>query len=166
MKKLIIVLVVAVLGIAGLQSCKKEHNHQPPTVTNLNVTLKQNETYTFTLPANTTPKPYRITSQAGHYTVSLASKDASGNETYQYTPALNYTGTDKVTVEDTKAEGCNGGNPPPPQNGGSCSGGHHGHCGDDGDEDDVKANIVNINFIISGSNSATAHSSLIVTPSF
>ncbi len=149
MKKSIILLAITVLGIVGFQSCKKEEHHQPPVVTNLNIALTQNEAYAFTLPANTTPKPYRISNQAGHYTISFVSKDATGNEIYQYTPALNYNGTDKVTVENTK-EGA-----PDHGNGGGCNH-HQGHGGHDDDDDEVQANIVNINFTIGTATSTTA----------
>ncbi len=162
MKKSIILLAAAVLGIAGLQSCKKEHHPPVPVTTDLNITLKQNEAYTFTLPANPTPIPYKITSQAGHYSISEVSKDASGNTVYLYTPALNYTGTDKVSVADTKDGG------PDHGNGGGCGHHHGGHEGNDGDEDDVQPNIVNINFTIGTgtTTNTTATEHTVFTPSF
>jgi len=162
MKKTIILLAVAVLGIAGLPSCKKEKQPQPPITTNLNITLKQNQAYTFTMPANGTPLPYKITSQAAHYSISTVGKDANGNEVYQYTPELNYTGTDKVTINNLKEEGGSCGNGGPHPHGGPC-GGHHGN---DHDEDDIQPNIVNISFNIGTSVNNTERSTVSITPSF
>ena len=125
MKKSIILCAIAIATIAAFQSCRKQEPPKPPIITNLNITLKQNEAYTFTLPANTTKSPYKFVTQASHYTISTVSKDASNNDIYQYTPSSNYTGTDNVTIADTKDGDCHNGNNPPPQ--GGCA--HHHHHG-------------------------------------
>ena len=154
MKKSIVLAALALIAIAGFQSCKKEKEPKQPQITNVSITLKQNEAYTFTLPANTVKAPYKISSDASHSSVSLVSKDASGNAVYQYTPALNYTGTDNVTVSNAPPADCANGNGCSHPAGGQC--GHYGHC-DKGD-DDAQPNIVNITFTIGNTSSTSATS--------
>ncbi|MFL5765675.1 MAG: hypothetical protein ACJ77K_17145 [Bacteroidia bacterium] len=139
MKKAAILFVAAAL-LSGITSCKKEEQHKPPIQETLNIELKANEAYTFTLPRNKRNDSYEITSQAAHYSISTVGEDASGNRIYQYTPATDYTGTDAVVIANPKEEEDHHGNcagkphllPPP-----------HDKC--DGPEDHY---IVTINFTI------------------
>ena len=142
MKKTILLLSATVIFSTTFQSCRKEEAPPAPVTTNINVSLKQNEAYTFTLPANKSKTPYKITSQASHFAISTVGKDASGNDIYQYTPEQNFMGNDVVTVADTEEHK-------------ECGHHHphmglrvHHHHGDDNDADDVAPNIVNITFAV------------------
>ncbi|HET6992161.1 MAG TPA: hypothetical protein VFJ43_12590 [Bacteroidia bacterium] len=158
MKNLFFVLTIASAAIVGMQSCKKEQQDlQKPAITQTeNVQLRANESYTFVLIKNKRDDEYRFTTQAQHYSISTLGVDANGNRVYQYTPALNYVGTDQVVVsndwernESHDPHGnCTAGPPPPPQGnggpqGGNCNGGEEDHY------------IVTINFVIDNSVSKT-----------
>lgn len=150
MKKMTLLLATASFAVIGMQSCKKEeNNHKPPISETINVQLKANEAYTFTLPKNKRNDEYEITTQPSHSAISEVGVDASGNRIYQYTPSLNYVGTDEVVVANPKEDEDhnNGGKPehhhllPPPHHE------HHGDC-DGGEEDHY---IVTINFLVANS---------------
>ena len=148
MKKMTLLLATASFAVIGMQSCKKEENdHKSPISETINVQLKANEAYTFTLPKNKRDDEYEITTHPSHSIISEVGRDASGSRIYQYTPSLNYVGTDQVVVanpqEGEQDHDGNGPKPkhhhllPPPH-------GHHGGC-DGGEEDHY---IVTINFIV------------------
>ncbi len=161
MQKSIILLALAILVSFGFQSCRKTAPPVvEPTTTNINAQLKENQTYQFTLPANTTivngkQQSYNITAPASHSSISLITTDASGNMVYQYTPGLNYIGSDFVTISNVPQQMCAGGGCN--IGGGCCNGGaccHNGCChgggGCCGKASAVQQNIVNINFTITG----------------
>ena len=101
MKKIISLLIAVIMISIGIYSCKKETNAQTPIVSNMNITLKQNESYTFNMPANNSSSAFRITTPASHYKMSLMCKNSCGGDIYQYTPALDYCGTDFVCIDNT-----------------------------------------------------------------
>jgi len=119
MKKItILLLLIAPLALT-ISSCRKEGKTVTKTI---NVQLNANESYSNRIPPGDADDMMQITSQAQHYSVSNVSFDpASGNSMFQYTPALNYTGTDEVDI--TNAEGDHHGNGH--AGGGNCGGGHH-----------------------------------------
>jgi hypothetical protein len=136
--------------VTSITSCRKEEKYSPPVVQNITANLKVNESYTFTLPSTDSKHPYTITTAAQHSSISLLNKGGNGNDIYQYTPALNYSGSDFVSIanfdnhQGPQGNGC--------QNGGGCGhGGHHGGC----DDDDGQQNIVNITFNVGTSTTAT-----------
>ena len=136
-KKLILLLSVASLVMVGTQSCKKKEGPPKPAIKQtVNTQLKANEAYTFTLPRNTRNDEYEITANASHASISKIGVDASGNYIYQYTPALNYAGTDQVVLanDEELREPQNHPKPHP-----------HGGCNNGGQEDHY---IVTINFTI------------------
>lgn len=104
MKKSIFMFAFAGLVLAIMPSCQKEKVNAVVTKT-VDATLKVNETYTFTLPAQEGDDAYEITTQASHYTVSKVGLDATGaNMVYEYTPALDFVGTDQVVITTTEEE--------------------------------------------------------------
>jgi hypothetical protein len=146
MKKAAVLFALAI-AVIGIPSCKKEEERKPPINETIDVQLKVNEAYTFTLPKNKRDDAYDITEQTTHYTISSVGKDAQGNRIYEYTPSLNYTGTDHVVVSNTEEDAEHHGDHP-----GNCHAKpgpcehheHHGNC-DGGEEDHY---IVTINFTI------------------
>lgn len=157
MKKSIINLLIVFIAITSFQSCKKEEATvtEKTTVTDLSITLKQNESYQFTLPANLAQREYQITFAAKNASISLVEQDASGNSVYQYTPALDFVGTDNVTVENTMNTDCQEktGNKPHPlfAGSGNCTGPEKpkkGNCTKDNNQTTIELNKVNITFII------------------
>jgi hypothetical protein len=150
MKKAAILFATTGLLLSGITSCKKEEQHRPPIQEALNIALKANESYTFTLPKNKRNDPYEIAQQAGHYSISAVGEDASGNRIYQYTPATDYTGTDEVVVANPKEEGEHHPSPGEHPKPGLFHHEHHGGC-DGGEEDHY---IVTIHFTIENTTAA------------
>jgi hypothetical protein len=157
MKKSIIHLVIVLMAITSFQACKKEDAAvtENTTVTDLSITLEQNESYQFTLPANTAKKQYQITTTAKNASISLIAEDANGNSIYQYTPTLDFVGTDNVTVDNTIDTDCKEktGNKPHPlfAGNGNCNGPQKpakGNCTKGGKKTTIELNKVNITFII------------------
>jgi hypothetical protein len=113
MKKLGLILSVAGMVTFALTSCNRDHNEEPAIEQTLKVQLAQNEAYTFVLPENLRKDAYEFTTQALHYSISTLSKNSSGEQIYQYTPALDYVGTDQVVVtndhekNEDHSQGCN-----------------------------------------------------------
>src|SRR5437016_2900929 len=82
-------------------SCKKEG----VTVTKvINVDLSENQTYSATVPhAGDADDVMQITSQPRHSSsCTVTSAAGSTDAALQYTPALNYTGTDEIQVSNTE----------------------------------------------------------------
>ena len=129
-----LIIAVSIVSI-GFYSCKKETKSGTPIVSNLNITIKQNETYTYTMPVNSASTAYRITTPASHYTMSLVCKNSCGAYIYQYTPSINYCGNDFVCIDNT---GNNGG----------CMNGNNNNNGE-------QSTAVNIHFTIGNCNSTT-----------
>ncbi len=145
MKKTTLLFAIASLALLTMASCEKEDSEKPASSETINTSLKINESYTFTLPATSKPEDFKIVTQGTHSSISQISKDASGNITYNYTPAAGYTGADMVVLSNEEEEG------------------HHGKCGrhhegnhrkkhhrhhDDDNEADGQKHIITINFTI------------------
>jgi hypothetical protein len=147
MKKSIVLLALLATTAAILPSCTKEENHKPPITTTVNKDIADNESFTFILPHNSSENLYKSVRQAQHASVSLVSIDAAGNDIYQYTPALDYNGSDRVVVANEEEHGqskCgnHGGS-------GKCGGHHNCSKGKDNDQD----NIVIFNITIKNTSS-------------
>ena len=97
MKK-VIVLLTGVMVLGNVACRKKEHPPKPAIQQTVNVQLKTNQAYTFTLPKNKRDDAYEITANPQHATVSQIGRDAAGNQIYQYTPVANFSGNDQVIV--------------------------------------------------------------------
>ena len=97
MKKLSILFTFAALVALSFTSCRKKEDEVQISKTET-VSLKVNESYTFTLPKNTTDDLYAITAAASHASISSLGKNSAGEDIYQYTPAKDFYGTDNVTV--------------------------------------------------------------------
>ena len=136
-KKLILMLSISGLILVGTQSCRKKEGPPKPAIQEtINVQLKVNEVYTFVLPENKRDDDYQISTNAAHAKISQLGKDASGNQIYQYTPVLDFAGTDQVIVSnDEELREHHDHQGPPP----------HGGCNKGGEEDHY---IVTINFTI------------------
>lgn len=113
-------LLILCFAVLMITSCEKEENQVTQTI---NVTLFKNQPYSYAVPENESDDPYRITDQASHYLRSDLTElcfAAGGPLTYEYTPALNYTGKDRVVianVEEKHGKGHHG-----KGNGGKCGG--------------------------------------------
>ncbi|MEO5571633.1 MAG: hypothetical protein ABIT08_11855 [Bacteroidia bacterium] len=108
-----------------IASCKKEQDHHDnETVTSkvIDVTLNQNQSYSYTMQSNgDADNVMEISQQAQHALTCKISADGSRNTLFEYTPALDYTGSDEIqvnTIEDKQKDGNHGGNH------GNCQGGH------------------------------------------
>ncbi len=121
MKKLVLMLSVAGIATFALTSCNRDHTEEPAIEQTIKVQLATNEAYTFVLPKNKRDDVYEFTTQASHYSISTIGKNASGEQIYQYTPALNYSGTDQVIVsndwekDEEHPQICDPQGPPPGQ---------------------------------------------------
>src|SRR4051812_7741465 len=108
-----------ILALAfAFSSCKKEG----VTITKvINVDLAENESYkTAVPPAGDADDVMQITSQPQHSSACTVAPDAgTGSIMLQYTPSLNYIGTDEVQVSNTEGQHHGGGHH------GNCSGHHH-----------------------------------------
>lgn len=121
-KKQFLVLALASSSILVVQSCKKmdgDKDHQDKIeYRTVEATINANETYTYSMPENTSDDAFEITTQASHYKTSSLENNAT---TYRYTPVTDYIGSDKVvisTVEEQHNGHHSGG-------GGNCFGGQH-----------------------------------------
>ena len=146
-------LAIASIAIFGVSSCKKERVEVEPITQTIEVTLKMNESYTFTLPKNTYDDAFGIATQAAHYAVSALGNDVAGNEVYRYQPAKDYKGTDTVVLSNPEEAHGNGAPHPTngQHNGGVCAGngGTHAH----GAHDEAETNyVITIHFKIVGDN--------------
>lgn len=161
MKKVLLALIVIVLPGFILQSCKKicEHNDETPSLQTVDATLDKNTTYTYVLPANTSDDNFQITSNPTHAGYSQIVVDgATGNLVYQYTPLIDYTGTDQLVIATAEEQHGHGNCIHPTNgklnpNGSACQGSHHGD----------KSYIITFNLNIDAGNSIkaskTAHTS-------
>lgn len=100
MKKWNSMLAIASFLVVGMTACEKGEEMEEAITQNVQVTLRMNEDYTFTLPENLRDDKYEITSPATHASVSVVGVDAQGNQIYQYTPEENYVGTDMVILSN------------------------------------------------------------------
>ncbi|MBC7864319.1 MAG: hypothetical protein IAF38_15175 [Bacteroidia bacterium] len=142
MKKTILILTIAGALVVNMTSCRKEgmRKSRKPIAETINVQMKVNEAYTFVLPKNMRDDSYYFIEQASHSSISALGKNANGDRIYQYTPALNYYGKDRVVVSNAEVEY---------QAQGSCWNPHpadapKGNCDGKGGEEDHY--IVTINF--------------------
>ncbi len=125
-------------------ACRKEEQEVTVTTQEINMSLKQNEAYTFALP--TGKCNYKITTDAAQASVSLISKDANGNNIYSYTPKLNYIGSDNVSLSNKKEGECH-------------SEHHHPHLGlpkqhcNENEHHEKTINNINIHFVIADASS-------------
>ncbi len=97
-----IILSFFILGfclVTSTQSCKKTNTSTQDAKT-INVVLKNNEDYSYDLGGFGDEEGVTITQQAMHYQISSLNRDTY--ITYQYKPALNYTGTDEVKLKSAK----------------------------------------------------------------
>jgi hypothetical protein len=118
MKKITVLLIASVFTLSS-QSCRKEQDQQTSVTKEINVSLKTNESWSYQVPqTGDADDIIQITKQAMHSSESKISPIANSENTlFEYTPALNYTGTDLVQV--TNVEGQHG------HHNGNCGGRKH-----------------------------------------
>ena len=132
MKKGWIILLSACTMLLAGTACKKEHTEKEAIRKTIDVTLTQDQNYTFTLTKNLRDDEYRITEQAQHYLISNSGTTSAGDRVYTYQPAAGYYGTDEVIVRNDWERdehaghshgNCQGGPPPPngADHGGQCN---------------------------------------------
>lgn len=134
MKTKLYLTVIAVLFVSGFISCKKEGHGRhgnggsaAPATIILNASVKSGDTYRLNLNLYGNGNA-SIIQQASAYTISQVSKDAIGNNIYQYSSSLNpkagNNNTDEVMLRISSTR----------QNGGGCD--HDGN--DDNGEKNIK----------------------------
>jgi hypothetical protein len=123
MKKLMLALSTVGVIAFTLTSCGKKK--EAPVEKTFQVELAQNQSYTFALPENLRKDVYEFSTQASHYSISTLGKNATGEQIYQYTPALDYMGADQVIVRNDQEleEDHQCGFQDGPHQGGGCFGG-------------------------------------------
>ncbi|MEP7168113.1 MAG: hypothetical protein ABI855_01960 [Bacteroidota bacterium] len=138
-KNLFISAILA--GVFFISSCRKMEHEDTAISKVINVELKQNESYSYTIPpTGDADDVMEISQQAQHAAISKITGDAARNTLFEYTPAENYTGSDEVHV-NTVGGDHKGGN-----------GGHHqGNC--QGHGNDTETNYI---FKINISSSSTS----------
>ncbi len=125
--KLFSILIFGFL-LGGLQSCQKEDD-EPLKSQVINIDLKMNESFVFTLPESDDDESFNIQQQATHFAKSSINKSSSSSQEYSYTPSLDYSGTDNVVLTNEIESSSN-------------QSGHH-RCGND--EDEVVTITINFN---------------------
>ncbi len=97
MKKSLIILIAFICFLFLNSSCEKEEADVNVIVA---VTLTPNQAYTYQIPKlGDEDEQVQITKDAAHALISRISPVANSNTTlFEYTPALNYTGSDEVVV--------------------------------------------------------------------
>ena len=123
-------ILLSVIVLFAIQSCTKQNQNITVTQT-VSAKISANETYTYTLPTNVSSHDFQISVSGNHSSVSAIQKDASGNLTYIYTPALNYTGADQIVLStNIEVAGST-------EHHDNCSSGNHdgNHPDNDGDGD-------------------------------
>ena len=101
MKRITLVLAITGIALIVMPSCRKEGTEKPPIEETVNANVNANESYSYTLPANSSGN-FNIIQQSAHSSVSQIEKDASGNTVYNYTPANGFTGMDVVVISNEK----------------------------------------------------------------
>ncbi|MCX6290142.1 MAG: hypothetical protein NT126_00065 [Bacteroidetes bacterium] len=118
MKKIIYSTLTLSVLLLFASSCRKENNGVIITKV-IPVQLNVNQSYSYEVPrAGDDDDDMQITKQATHFLMSQVSASTGTNVLFEYTPALNFTGTDEVILNN--AEGSHG-------HGGHGNG--HGNCG-------------------------------------
>lgn len=149
MKKSISFLTIALAGMLFITSCQKHHKGTHATQT-INATVEMNKAYQFDMGNVSKRETAKITEQARHFTLSETSDvNGEGHTVYNYLPAMNYTGTDEVSI--TIAEGHHG-----------CANHDQHACGnnncqhhDDDDDDDDNSTTYIIKITVTRSNTPT-----------
>ena len=146
--------MAGIVALSATACRKKEPTPKPAIQQTVNVALKTNEAYTFTLPKNKRDDAYEITSSAQHATISQVGKDAAGNQIYQYTPAANFSGTDQVIVGNDEELREHANHPKPHPHLFPRPHPHHGDCDKGGEEDHY---VITINFTINTTSKSSAN---------
>lgn len=129
MKNLALLLVTVALFSFTFTACKKENKTVNKVI---EVTLEPNQAYSYTIPKlGDADDVTEITTAATHaITSTLTPVGSSGENVFNYSPTLDYIGTDVVVVSanetSTNTHSCNTGN-----HGNKQCGGHHHDCGND-----------------------------------
>jgi hypothetical protein len=122
MKKAIVISALMLTCLTVFESCKKSEDTAIATnETSVAIELKANQTYTYNLPAVTGKQRYKITQASSKNASTAIVADASGNMQLVYTPALNYIGSDAVSLSTAPSDSCQGNRPPHPEHKGE----HH-----------------------------------------
>lgn len=99
MKKTIRLFCIFIATMLSVVGCRKEDRNEVNTLKVIEVTLEQNEPYSYRVPKSESADPYQLSKQASHFLRSdLTSDFDSGTLIYQYTPSKNYIGNDEVTL--------------------------------------------------------------------
>ena len=146
MKNIFPLLAIAGMAVAA-SSCTKTQTQDRTVTDTYTQTLRVDESHEFALPANPHHAPYQIAVQPAHAGLGGLSKDGSGNDVYQYTPASGYVGTDRVVLIAEKPAGHPGG--------GNMQGGCQGHNERHGRPAEVK-HVVVIDLTIAESSAPVA----------
>lgn len=152
MKTRISLFSMLIAGSLFIASCNKHHKGTH-SVQNIDATVDMNKSYQFDLGTAGPRESAEISQQAQHYNFSETSDvNGKGHFVYNYMPALNYTGTDQVsiTVGAGHHHDCGG----QPHGGGGCQ---HSGC-QHGDDDDCNTTtyVIKINVMRTANPANTA----------
>lgn len=87
------------------QSCKKNNTIEPERIS-INSTIRLNNSYEYELGGFGDEEGATITKQASHFSLSALERLSAGNIIYNYTPSINFVGTDEIEIRS--ARGSNG----------------------------------------------------------
>lgn len=109
MKKIVLFYIILIGLTTFTQSCKKSTDSNPVTLQIIE-TIKANEIYQFDLGYFGREEAASISIQAKHFSESSIDREInSGKVIYKYLPAINYAGTDEVSLKS--ARGSDGASP-------------------------------------------------------
>ncbi len=160
-KSILLVSVCLALSVVG---CKKDalpSDSETKVTETVEITLPENSSYTYNVPANQSDDPYQITQDASHASASVLETKSSGESIYTYTPVRGFVGDDQVIIENVEelhihenqdglSGGCYGGQggTMQPADNHVCHHEHgHGNCGTN--EQEVERKII-LNIHIKG----------------
>jgi len=117
-------LAIAAMSLVAFTSCSKSAQEETVLTTNepslasqvVDVALETNGIYE--LPITASMGEVKVHSQAEHFELSEVGMDSKNSlKVYKYVPVKNYTGSDQVTLSQTKSYGTHG-------DGGECHSGN------------------------------------------
>lgn len=157
------ILVISAFLAVAVMGCKKDAMHDESEIKvteTVEVTIPQNSSYTYTVPANQSDDPYLITQDAKHAASSVLDVKSATEAIYTYTPERGFVGDDQIIIEnveethDGSHDGLSGGCFAPDSGNAAAvgtphHGGHHhgGGCGNDDEEEVERKIILNIHIV-------------------
>src|ERR1041384_1646387 len=95
-----LLLLALFASLFYLSACNKEKENKTTIVSKvINVDLDENQSYSYNMPPSGDADDVMIISvQSKHYITSKVTSDNLRNTLFEYTPALNYSGSDEIHI--------------------------------------------------------------------